>query len=245
MKLLMFQVKQRSLAEILALQGPVTLTLWRRITMARRILSSLESLQHTRGASRQYRWYAKWPEPLLHIIKVRCQHWADKVPCWPLGDLKSVIFKFLLTHWGRVTHICVVKLTIIGSDNGLSPRRRQVIIWTNVGILLIGPLGTNFIDILIGIQTFSFNKMHLKMSSAKWRPFCLGLNVLRVDIFSVFLWNCPDMNAARPRWCWVNIRTGNGLCRQASSYYRKLMLTKFYDAMSQGHNVLIAWGLRY
>ena len=26
-----------------------------------------------------------------------------------------------LTHWGRVTHICVGNLTIIGSDNGLSP----------------------------------------------------------------------------------------------------------------------------
>ena len=75
--------------------------------------------------------------------------------------------------------MCVVKLTIIGSDNGLSPGRRQAIIWTNAGILLNGPLGTNFIQILIGIQTFSFKKMHLKMSSAKWRPFCLGLNVLK------------------------------------------------------------------
>ena len=45
-----------------------------------------------------------------------------------------------LTHWGRVTHICVGKLTNIDSDNGLSPERRQAIIWTNVGILLIGPL---------------------------------------------------------------------------------------------------------
>ena len=53
----------------------------------------------------------------------------------------------LLTHWGRVTHICVCKLTIIGSDNGLSPERRQAIIWTNAGILLIGSLGTNFSDI--------------------------------------------------------------------------------------------------
>ena len=26
-----------------------------------------------------------------------------------------------LTHWGRVMHICVNKLTIIGSDNGLLP----------------------------------------------------------------------------------------------------------------------------
>ena len=85
-----------------------------------------------------------------------------------------------LTHWGRVTHICVSKLTIIGSDNGLLPGRRQAIIWTNAGILLIGPLGTNFSEISIRIQTFSFKKMHLKMSSAKWRPFRLGLNVLRL-----------------------------------------------------------------
>ena len=47
----------------------------------------------------------------------------------------------VLTHWGRVTHICIDNLTIIGSDNGLSPGRRQAIIWTNAGILLIGPLG--------------------------------------------------------------------------------------------------------
>ena len=77
-----------------------------------------------------------------------------------------------------MTHICVGKLTIIGSDNGLSSGRRQAIIWTNAGILLIGPLGTNFNEILIEIHAFSFKKMHLKMSSAKWRPFCLGLNVL-------------------------------------------------------------------
>ena len=83
-----------------------------------------------------------------------------------------------LTHWGRVTHICISKLTIIGSDNGLSPDRRQAIIWTNSGILLIGPLGTNLSETLIAILTFSFEKMHLKVSSAKWRPFCLGLNVL-------------------------------------------------------------------
>ena len=85
----------------------------------------------------------------------------------------------ILTHWGSVTHICVVKQNIIGSDNGLSPGQRQAIIWTNAGILLIGPLGTNFSEILIGIQTFSFKKMHWKMSSGKWRPSCLGLNVLR------------------------------------------------------------------
>ena len=93
-----------------------------------------------------------------------------------------------LTHWGRVMHICVGKLTIICSDNGLSPGRCQAIIWTNAGILLIVPLGTNFSEISIGIQTFSFKKLHLKMSSAKWRPFCLGLNVLNENCIIHICW---------------------------------------------------------
>ena len=92
--------------------------------------------------------------------------------CW------NILIAHQLTHWGRVTHIWAGKLTNIGSDNGLSPGRRQAIIWTNAGISFIGPLGTNFSEFLIVIHTFSFNEMHLKMPSAKWRLFCLGLNVL-------------------------------------------------------------------
>ena len=83
-----------------------------------------------------------------------------------------------LTHWGRVMHICFSKLTINGSDNGLSPGQHQAIIWTNAGIFLIQTLRTNFSEILSKIHAFSFKKMHLKMSSAKCRPFCLDLNVL-------------------------------------------------------------------
>ena len=76
-----------------------------------------------------------------------------------------------------MTHICVCDLTIIVSDNGLSPDWRQAIIWTNVGLLSIGTLGTNFSEILIKIQTFSFKKMQLKMSQCvklneqKWIPY--------------------------------------------------------------------------
>ena len=84
---------------------------------------------------------------------------------WELMETATIILCFSkLTHWGQVTHICVSKLSILGSDNGLSPDRRQAIIWTNAGILLIWPLGTNFSEILIAINTFSFMKMHLKMS---------------------------------------------------------------------------------
>ena len=83
-----------------------------------------------------------------------------------------------LSPWGRVMHICVSKLTIIGSDNGFLPGRRQAIIWTTASILLIRPLGTNFNEISIAILTFSFKKIHWKMASGKWRPFSFGLNVL-------------------------------------------------------------------
>ena len=93
----------------------------------------------------------------------------------------------MLTHWGRVTHICVGNITITGSDNGLSPHRRQAIIWTNAGVLLIGHIGTNFSEISTEILTFSVKKMLLKASSAKWRPFCLGLNVLMIKHSKVVL----------------------------------------------------------
>ena len=101
-----------------------------------------------------------------------------------------------ISHWGRVTHICVGKLTIIGSDNGLSPGRHRAIIWTNAGILLIGPLGTNFNEFFIGIQTFSFKKMHLKMSSAKWRSLCLGLSVIFRLTLSYTRWHQPIWDLA-------------------------------------------------
>ena len=100
-----------------------------------------------------------------------------------------------LTHWGRTTHICVGNLTVIGSDNGLSPDRRQAIIWTNAGISLIEPLRTNFSEISIEIHTFSFKKMYFKMSSVKWRPFCpvpRGLSWWRhqMETFSTLLALC-------------------------------------------------------
>ena len=108
-----------------------------------------------------------------NVVALSCQAYQLLVP--------DMLRSSILTHWGRVTHICVVKLIINGSDNGLSPGRRQAIIWTNAALSLIGPLGTNFSEILIEILTFSFRKLHLKVSSAKWRLFCLSLNELSVN----------------------------------------------------------------
>ena len=111
--------------------------------------------------------------------------WKDWYFWFDYGN--NLSYKYILsitfTHSGRVTHMCASKLTIIASGNNrLSPDRRQAIIWTNAGILLIGPSGTNFNEILIEIHTFSFKKMHLKMSSGNWRPFCLGFNMFNFSV---------------------------------------------------------------
>ena len=107
-------------------------------------------------------WKYASPWTLL-ITDMTGATWAS----WHLGSLATPLFVWQLfrltareslTHWGRVMHICVSILTIIGSDNGLSPGRRQAIIWTNAGILFIGPLEPNLSEILNEIYTFSFKK---------------------------------------------------------------------------------------
>ena len=121
------------------------------------------------------------PTRLVRNTDLRIKGLNNEIMLLLVYDARQKHIHEASTHWGRVTHICVGELTIISSDNDLSPGRRQAIIWTNTGILLIGSLGTIFSEILIGNQTFSFKKMHLKMSSAKLRPFCLVLNVFRTD----------------------------------------------------------------
>ena len=87
---------------------------------------------------------------------------VGSVSCPHMASLSHNVFnRKEFTHWGRVTHICVGKQITIGSDNGLSPDRRQVIISTNARLLSIGPLRTYFSENLIKIQQFSLKKMHM------------------------------------------------------------------------------------
>ena len=129
-----------------------------------------------------------------------------------------------LTHWGRVTLICVSKLTIIGSDNGLSPGRRQAIIWTNAGILLIRPTETK----LYLIHTFTFNKSHLKMSSGKWWPSCLGLNELKHVEYALAGGIHMKLNSVVPNWI--------SPITQVQKLHYEILLYNFHGVASQ-----IAW----
>ena len=118
----------------------------------------------------------------LHLVSLYAKlliNYLAQNTCKPRGKI------VLLTHWGRVRHICAGKLTMIGSNNGLSPCRRQAIIWTNAGILLIEPLGTYFSEILIlihriqefknsRIQENAFENVVWKMAAMLSRPQCVN-----------------------------------------------------------------------
>ena len=53
-------------------------------------------------------------------------------------------------------------------------------------------LGINFSEIFIKIQRISIKKMHLlKMSSAKWRPFCLGLDANFLEWWNLYVCDWP------------------------------------------------------
>ena len=110
-------------------------------------------------------------------LKYMCNHRLETL-CTGLGIV-------MLTHWGRAMYICISKMIIIGSDNGLLPGRRQAIIWTNAGIFFIWPLGTIFSEIWIQINIFSWKKLLFKMFANCW-PFCLSLNVLTCYVLNCF-----------------------------------------------------------
>ena len=153
----------------------------------------------------------------LDLILLYCVHY--KVTFWDITawvyvtvpwDIYGSSFKSIIFNSLRPTdaYICVGNLTIIASDNGLSPGRRQAIIWTKAEILLVWPLGTNFSGILIEIQTFWFKEMHLNLSSAKRRLFRLGLNVLST-FYRMIAWALAMIlhsgECYYPSQCWPDL----------------------------------------
>ena len=115
---------------------------------------------------------AEWADAL---VQVKTTKFGTNVGLNMLLNISSRYFGGLF--WSRQLRGLPSSDGYFFLDNDLSPDRCQAIIWNNAGILLIGPLGTKFNEILILIHTFLFKKIHLKMLSGKWRPFCLGLNV--------------------------------------------------------------------
>ena len=85
----------------------------------------------------------------------------------------------------------------------------------NAGLLSTGPFGTNFDAISIKIQDFSFTKMHLKITSAEWRPFCpgrddwrllftLGLSPTGFNLVSFLSTSQHNRQGDQLSWGWIN-----------------------------------------
>ena len=104
--------------------------------------------------------YQLWDLPdIIMEGKSKIDHYHAPVIRKRSANLRSNSWDVLLTPTVRFH----------SAKNG-RPGRRQAIIWTNAGILLIEALETNFSVIGIEIIAFSFKKMRLKVSSVKWRP---------------------------------------------------------------------------
>ena len=63
-----------------------------------------------------YKYYI-WRSYYDHIFKIQ---WTKLLTDSEKGVIIGAFHNQLLTHWGRVTHICVSNLTIFDSNNGLS-----------------------------------------------------------------------------------------------------------------------------
>ena len=113
---------------------------------------------------------------ILYYTEARCSG------TWLYTALHNVWLDYKithLTHWNRVTHICVSKhighhwfsqwLVACSAPSHYLNKCWGIFNWT---------LQTNFSKIWIEIQAFSLNRMHFKLPSAKRRSFCFGLKVL-------------------------------------------------------------------
>ena len=93
---------------------------------------------------------------------------------------------FVPDHRARVMHICGSKLVHHCFQIMGAPAQRHAIIWTNIGLLLIGPLVTKFCEHWIKIQQFLYEERYFKMPSVKWRHFRLVLNERTTEVEDIW-----------------------------------------------------------
>ena len=135
-----------------------------------------------------------------------------------------------------MTRICIRRLTIIGSDKGLLPSRRQAIIWTNDGILLIQTLVTNISEILIKIYTYSLKKMHLKLLNgghfvlpSMGNPLqACPVHIIVIHIMGIHLWLVKWIPLTNGQWCGKYFHVMTDSCHGKSGSQTANMQVKHY-----------------
>ena len=150
----------------------------------------------------------------------------------------------ILTHWGRVTHISVRNLTIIGSDNGLLPGQRQAIIWTNVVNWTLRNKLQRTVNrnSNIFIQENAFEKIFCKMAAILSLPQCVNSSEARDGIFQLIWW-IPCLLMPWPLKSPEHQQTWYWLCGTDKSTLVQLMAW-CSQAMSHYLNQCWPWSLR-
>ena len=178
------------------------------------------------------RWSVQLALCLLEMLQIK-QSWKIR---------QSLIHQYrsyrhvIKNHCGWVTHICVGNLTIIGSDNDLSPGRRQVIIWTNSGIFLIGHLSKS----IHFIQENAFKAIVCRMAAILSRPQYVNTNGIQMwsqwthdvileslvcqNVVSASLWRNNDANITS-LVCWDCTDQFHHHCK----IYKNMLLTSIYN----------------
>ena len=125
-----------------------------------------------------------------------------------------------------MTHTCICKLTIIGSYNGVSPEQRKAIIWQNAGIWLTGPLGTNFSEILIEIQTFEC--IVCELAAILFRPLYVNDDWLIQENMDVsvggWVWHTHFINNHNIKNTWDSISSKDSISRYSDCLKDKIMV---------------------
>ena len=176
----------------------------------------------------------KWQPGLNYICTVRlCSSWYRIVgSCDILSYLLNTTHCLSINLSPQVLHICIGELGSIGSGNSLSPVRRLAITWTNADLLSIGPLGTNFREILIKIHNFSFKKMCLNMSSVKCWPFAQG-EMSSGNIYIYMIWSAFFNFKSSPWHCC-------SLCSAVESPYNMVI---FLKKIFKRHSIMARYGM--
>ena len=128
----------------------------------------------------------------------------------------------------------------------MSAIRHPAIIWTNVVLLSMGPLGTNFGENLLETKTYSLTENALERASVKHKPFCPGFECVKFTHDDVIKWKhfplcwpfvrgihrSPVNSPHKGQWrvtlmfylicarinCWVNNREAGDLIRHRAHY---------------------------
>ena len=146
-----------------------------------------------------YKWSSQWAK---YFDDAQFSSGYKHLIClYSPGALETLrlIYTWPLTHWGRVTHICVGKLTSIASDKGLSHGRRQAIIWNIAGIMLIGTLGTFNRNSNIFIEENTFENVVGEISAILSQPQCANyMKWWESSLWGIFLTKAVEHKVELP-----------------------------------------------